>query len=129
MEIDVRWATSDKEAVERAAKEIVASQPEVILGSNTPGTTALLQQTRTIPIVFALVSDPIGSGFVASYPRPGGNITGFTTMEPTMGAKWLELLKEIAPQISRIAFIFNPLSAPYIDFYLTHLTPPRHILE
>jgi putative ABC transport system substrate-binding protein len=79
----------------------------------------LLQQTRTIPIVFALVSDPLGSGFVASFPRPGGNVTGFTTMEPTMAAKWLELLKEIVPHLTRIAVVFNPPNAPYIDFYLT----------
>jgi putative ABC transport system substrate-binding protein len=86
--IDVRWATGDREAIQRSAKELVASQPELLLASSTPPTAALLQQTRTIPIVFALVSDPVGSGFVKSFPRPGGNVTGFTTMEPTMAGGW-----------------------------------------
>jgi putative ABC transport system substrate-binding protein len=116
--LDVRWATGEMVAIERFANEIVATGPELILASTTPATAALLQQTRTIPIVFALVSDPVGSGFVASFARPGGNVTGFTTMEPTMAGKWLELLKEIAPRVARVAFIFNPASAPYVDFYL-----------
>jgi ABC-type uncharacterized transport system substrate-binding protein len=116
--IDVRWATGDREAIERFAKELVAMRPELILASTTTATAALLQVTRTIPIVFAIVSDPVGSGFVASFARPGGNVTGFTTMDPTMAGKWLELLKEIAPRVARIAFLFHPPSAPYIDFYL-----------
>jgi putative tryptophan/tyrosine transport system substrate-binding protein len=116
--IDVRWATGDKEAIQRFAKELVASRPELLVASSTPPTAALLQQTRTIPIVFALVSDSVGSGFVASFPRPGGNVTGFVTMEPTMAGKWLELLKEIAPRVDRVAFLFNPASAPYVEFYL-----------
>jgi ABC-type uncharacterized transport system substrate-binding protein len=110
--------TGEREAIERFAKELVARRPELILASTTPATAALLQQTRTIPIIFALVSDPVGSGFVASFPRPGGNVTGFTTMEPTMAGKWVELLKEIAPRVVRVAFLFNPASAPYVDFYL-----------
>jgi putative ABC transport system substrate-binding protein len=117
--IDVRWATGDREAIARFAKELVASPPELLLASSTPPTAALLEQTRTIPIVFALVSDPVGSGFVASFAQPGGNVTGFTTMEPTMAGKWLELLKEIAPRVTRVAFLFNPASAPYIEFYLS----------
>jgi putative tryptophan/tyrosine transport system substrate-binding protein len=116
--IDVRWATGETEAIQRYAKELVASRPELLLASSTPPTAALLQQTRTIPIVFTLVSDPVGSGFVASFPRPGGNVTGFTTMEPTMAGKWVELLKEIAPSVARVAFLFNPASAPYVDYYL-----------
>jgi len=116
--IEIGWATGTRETIDRRAKELVASRPELILASTTVATTALLQQTRTIPIVFALVSDPIGSGFVASFPRPGGNVTGFTTMPPTMAEKWLELLKEVAPRVARLAFLFNPPSAPYIDFYL-----------
>jgi ABC-type uncharacterized transport system substrate-binding protein len=116
--LDVRWATGEREAIERFAKELVAKGPELILASTTTATAALLQQTRTIPIIFALVSDPVGSGFVASFARPSGNATGFTTMDPTMASKWLELLKEIAPRVVRVAFLFNPASAPYIDFYL-----------
>jgi ABC-type uncharacterized transport system substrate-binding protein len=94
-------------------------QPDLILSHNTPTTAGLLQQTRTIPIIFAAVSDPIGSGFVASFPRPGGNITGFTNIEPTMSGKWVELLKEIAPRVDRVAFLFNPATAPYAEHYLS----------
>ena len=96
--IDYRWTGLDTELIQRFAKELVTLQPDLILTQSTPATTELLRQTRTIPIVFGLVADPIGSGFVASFPQPGGNITGFVTMEPTMAAKWLELLKEIAPR-------------------------------
>jgi ABC-type uncharacterized transport system substrate-binding protein len=117
--IDVRWATtSDTPAMQRWAKELVALQPDLIVSHNTPTTAALLQHTRTIPIVFAVVSDPIGSGFVAGFPRPGGNVTGFTNIEPTMASKWLELLKEIAPRVARVAFLFNPATAPYAKHYL-----------
>lgn len=120
--IEIGWATGDRETIGRLAKELVESRPELILASTTVATAALLQQTRSIPIVFALVSDPVGSGFVASFPRPGGNVTGFTTMPPTMAEKWLELLKEIVPRAARLAFLFNPPNAPYIDFYLKPLT-------
>ena len=72
----------------------------------------MLQQTRTIPIIFAIVADLVGSGFVASFPRPGGNVTGFTTIEGSLGGKWLELLKEIAPRVARVAMLFNPAVAP-----------------
>ena len=104
--------------MQRFAKELVALQPDLILSSNTPTTAALLQQTRTIPIIFAIVADPVGSGFVASFPRPGGNVTGFTDIEPTMAGKWLELLKEIAPRVTRVAFLFNPATAPHFEYYL-----------
>jgi putative ABC transport system substrate-binding protein len=118
--IDIRWATtSDAPAMQRFAKELVALQPDLILSHNTPTTTTLLQHTRTIPIVFAVVSDPIGSGFVASFPRPGGNVTGFTNIEPPMTGKWLQLLKEIAPRVARVAFLFNPATAPYAESYLS----------
>ena len=119
IQIDTRWATpDDAESMRRLAKELVAPQPNVILSSTTPTTTALLQQTRTIPIVFAIVADPIGSGFVGSFARPGGNVTGFIFTEPTMAGKWLELLKQIAPRIARVAMLFNPVSAPYADYWL-----------
>ena len=87
--------------IQQFAKELVALQPDLILTQSTPATAELLQQTRTIPIVFGLVADPIGSGFVASFPQPGGNVTGFVTMQPTMAGKWLELLKEISPRVAR----------------------------
>ena len=117
--IDVRWATtSDAPTMQRLAKELIALQPDLIFSHNTPTTRSLLQQTHTIPIVFAVVSDPIGSGFVQSVPRPGGNVTGFTNIEPTMASKWLELLKEIAPRVARAAFFFNPATAPYAEYYM-----------
>jgi putative ABC transport system substrate-binding protein len=116
--IDTRWATSDAALMQRFAKELIALQPELIFSSDTPTTAALLQQTRTIPIIFATVSDPVGSGFVASFPQPGGNVTGFIVMEPTMAGKWLELLKEIAPRVNRVAILFNPATAPYFEYYL-----------
>jgi putative tryptophan/tyrosine transport system substrate-binding protein len=117
--IDTRWATAtDAESMRRFAKELVALQPDLILSSTTPTTTALLQQTRTIPIVFAIVADPVGSGFVASLARPGANITGFIFTEPTMAGKWLELLKEIAPGVARVAMLFNPASATYAEYWL-----------
>ncbi len=118
VQIETRWATAAVEEIQRFAKELVASQPELVLSSSTPTTAALLQQTRTIPIIFANVADPIGSGFVASFPRPGGNATGFTILEPTMAGKWLELLREIAPRVERAAMLFNPATATYAGIYL-----------
>jgi putative ABC transport system substrate-binding protein len=116
--IDTRWAAEVKELMQQFAKELVALQPDVILSQTTPTTAALLQQTRTIPIVFATVADPVGSGFVASFPQPGGNVTGFNVSEPTLAGKFLELLKEIAPRVARVAMLFNPSTAPYAEFYL-----------
>jgi putative tryptophan/tyrosine transport system substrate-binding protein len=116
--IDIRWAAADEEAMQRFAQELVALQPDLILSQITPTTAALLQQTRTIPIVFAIVADPIGSGFVASFARPGGNVTGFAALEGSLAGKWLELLKEIAPRINRVAFLFNPATAPFAKYYL-----------
>ena len=116
--IDIRWATAEVESIQRFAKELVALQPDLIISQSTPTTAALMQQTRTVPIIFVNVVDPIGSGFVASFPRPGGNVTGFILMEPTMAGKWLELLKEIAPRVNRVAFLFNPATAPYAEYYL-----------
>jgi ABC-type uncharacterized transport system substrate-binding protein len=116
--IDTRWAAVDLEAMQRLAKELVALRPDLILSQSTPTTAALLQQTRAIPVIFANVTDPVGSGFVTSFPRPGGNVTGFILMEPTMAGKWLELLKEIAPRVNRVAFLFNPATASYAEYYL-----------
>jgi putative ABC transport system substrate-binding protein len=117
--IDVRWTSpANTEAMQRAATELIALQPDLILGHTTTATTALLQQTRTIPIIFAWVSDPVGSGLVASFPHPGGNVTGFMVMEPTMAGKWLELLHEIAPRVARVAFLYNPATATYAEYYL-----------
>jgi putative ABC transport system substrate-binding protein len=115
---DTRWGALDAESRQRFAKELVALQPDLILSANTSTTAALLQQTRTIPIIFANIADPVGSGFVASFPRPGGNATGFVLFEPTMAGKWLELLKEIAPRVARVAAVFNPATAPHGEYFL-----------
>jgi putative ABC transport system substrate-binding protein len=117
--IDARWGALDgAEARQRFAEELVAREPDVILTQNTPPTASMLQQTRTIPIIFVIVADPVGSGFVESLARPGGNATGFTIMEPTLAGKWVELLKEIAPRVTRATMLFNPATTPYADIYL-----------
>jgi len=116
--IDTRWATADVESMQRFAKELVALQPDLILTSSTPATAAMLQQTRTIPIIFVWVADPVGSGFVASLPRPGGNVTGFTPIEGSLGGKWVELLKQIAPRVARATLLFNPAMATFVEGYL-----------
>ena len=112
LRIDYRWAAGDADRMQAFAKELVALQPEVIFCRSTPVTAALLKQTRAIPIVFTLVSDPVGDRFVESVARPGGNATGFTNVESSLGGKWLELLKEVAPTTERVAFIFDPKLAP-----------------
>jgi putative tryptophan/tyrosine transport system substrate-binding protein len=118
IQIDTRWATADVKSLEQSAKQLVALQPDVILTGSTPATAAMRQQTNTIPIVFAMVGDPVGSGFVASLSRPGGNLTGFTPIENSLGGKWVELLKEIAPRVARVAMVFDPAMAPFASYYL-----------
>ena len=112
-QVERRWTHADIDLTRAFAKELVALNPDIILAGTTPATAALQREARSIPIVFAAVSDPIGEGFVASLPRPGGNITGFANVEAaTMGGKWLDLLKQMAPHIRRAAIIFNPDTAP-----------------
>jgi ABC-type uncharacterized transport system substrate-binding protein len=100
VQFDSRWAAGDVDRIRTYAKELVALQPDVILARTTPVTAALLQETRMIPIVFVGVSYPVGAGFAASMARPGGNATGFTNVEASLGGKWVELLKEIYPRIA-----------------------------
>jgi putative ABC transport system substrate-binding protein len=111
LRMDVRWAGGSVDRMRMFAKELVSLQPDVILSQSTPATAALKRETQTIPVVFVIVADPVGSGFVASLPRPGGNITGFINVEAAMGSKWLELLSEIAPGLKRVAIMFNPDTA------------------
>jgi putative ABC transport system substrate-binding protein len=119
--IDTRYvASNDAETLQRFAKELVALQPDLLLAQNTDATDALLQQTRIIPIIFTIVADPVGSGFVASFARPGGNVTGFVTNEPTFGGKWLELLNEVAPSVTRVLVPFNAATSA-AEYYLTSL--------
>jgi putative ABC transport system substrate-binding protein len=105
LQIEYRWETSD---IRKAAMELVALSPDVILASTTPALAALQPVTRTVPIVFAQVADPVSAGFVANMAQPGANITGFTNIEYGIGAKWLELLKEIAPHVTRVGVIRDP---------------------
>jgi putative ABC transport system substrate-binding protein len=116
LRIDYRWAAADPDRIRSFAKELVELKPDLLVSQNTPTTAALLQQTRSIPIVFIVVSDPIGSGFVGNLPHPGGNATGFMNFESAMTGKWLELLKEVAPRIGRVALMFNPDTSPY-EYY------------
>jgi putative ABC transport system substrate-binding protein len=110
--MDFRWASGNVDQVRMFARELVDLQPDVILAQTTPVTAALQQETRTIPIIFVVVVDPVGSGFVASLTNPGGNLTGFLNLEASLSSKWLELLKEVAPGVTRAALLFNPETAP-----------------
>jgi putative ABC transport system substrate-binding protein len=110
--MDLRWGGGDTNRIRALAKELVSRQPDVILSGSSATTVALQRETRTIPIVFAGVTDPVARGLVGRLDRPGGNITGFAVFEATLGGKWLELLSEIAPGLKRAATMFNPDTAP-----------------
>jgi putative ABC transport system substrate-binding protein len=113
VQMDVRWLGGDANRIPTLAQELVSLQPDIILAGSTPLTVALQRETRTIPIVFATVGDPVASGLVERLNQPGGNITGFANYEAPLGGKWLELLSEIAPGLKRAAIMFNPDSGPY----------------
>src|SRR5262245_50094870 len=115
--IDYRWAAADPERIRRYAAELIALQPDVIWTSGALPLLPLKRATSSIPIVFTQVFDPVGSGFVASLTRPGGNITGFTLGEFSMGGKMLEVLKEIAPRISRVAVVLNLEQPPHVAMW------------
>ena len=115
------WSASDPEALPKLAREIVDTRPDVVLTDTTPVTAAVLHEMHTIPVVFVQVADPVGSGFVASFPHPGGNATGFNNYPPTMTSKWLELLMEIVPRTSRVMYLFNPPTAPYAQRFFESL--------
>ena len=115
--LDIRYGNSRPELYQAHAKELVASQPDIIFAHTTPVVAALKRETSTIPIVFVSVSDPIGSGFITSMARPGGNVTGLMLYEAGITGKWLSMLKEIAPLLARAALIANPNTTP-IDYYV-----------
>ena len=119
--IDYRWAGGDVERLQTDAKALVDLRPDVLFTRSTPATAALLKHTHGIPVVFAVVSDPVGEGFVKSVARPGGNATGFTNAEDSLTGKWLELLKQVAPAMLRVGFIFDPKVAPGGGAYYTGL--------
>ena len=125
--IDFRWGTAEPDQTARNAKELIDLKPNVLVGTTTPGVAALLRETRTIPIVFVGVADPVGQRFITSLARPGGNITGFTSFEFSLGGKWLEILKEIAPQVARAAILFNPDTVPYAGFVRRSRRLLRHL--
>jgi putative tryptophan/tyrosine transport system substrate-binding protein len=116
--IEQRFAEGDSDQMQAYAGELVGSAPDVIVASSTPALAALRQATRAIPIIFCVVSDPAGQGFVASLGRPGGNITGFSFVDFPMLGKWVETLRQIAPCVKRIALVFNPQTAPYYPVFL-----------
>ncbi len=112
LRIEYRFAGGDAERMLSLSKELVALHPDVIIGHSTPVVAALHQVTQTIPIVFVVVADPVGSGFVTSIARPGGNITGFTVLQPTITGKYLSILRELKPQLTRVGLMYNPESVP-----------------
>jgi putative ABC transport system substrate-binding protein len=112
LQLEVRWSGGEPSRIQASAKELVALPCEVIVARSTPVVAALIKETRIIPIAFAYVIDPIGSGFVQSFPRPGSNVTGFQTYEFTLAGKWLERLLRVAPSVRRDGLIHNPATAP-----------------
>jgi putative tryptophan/tyrosine transport system substrate-binding protein len=118
LRIELRWAAGDADRMRALAKELVGLRLDAIFGVTTVVIAGLARETPTIPIVFTLVSDPIGSGFAASLPHPGGNITGFTVDDPAIGGKWMELLGKIAPRTVRVALLFNPATSPQSKYFM-----------
>jgi len=118
LKLEARWSGADIDQMRTFAREIVVGQPDLIVAVGTPATSAVMRETRTIPIVFTQVSDPVGGGLVTNLARPSGNVTGFTLFEFSIGSKWLQTIKEIAPNVTRVAVLFNPTTAPYAPLYL-----------
>jgi putative ABC transport system substrate-binding protein len=129
LRIESRFSGGRTDELRTLAKQLVDLRPDAILGRGTAETSALARETRTIPIVFAAVSDPLGNGFAASLAHPGGNMTGFTNIESSMGGKWVELLKEIAPRTERVALLYNPTTAAPIQFYLPSIQAAAQSLD
>jgi putative tryptophan/tyrosine transport system substrate-binding protein len=117
LSIEYRWA-GDGNLLRDHAAELLAMAPDLIFANSTPVTVALREQSQAVPIVFTQVVDPVGQGLVSNLARPGGNLTGFTSFEFSIGTKWLEALKQTAPRVTRVALVFNPQSAPYADLFL-----------
>jgi putative ABC transport system substrate-binding protein len=116
IEVDYRWPGAAPDRVRAAAKEVADTRPDLVFSRSTPATASLMN--TNLPVVFVLVANPIASGFIQSFAKPGGNFTGFANVEPSVGGKWLAFLKEAAPAITRIALLFNPVTAPFAELYL-----------
>src|SRR5215471_5666660 len=126
LQIEERWTAGDPDQNRRFASELLAMKPDAVFAFSSVAVAALQQKNPTVPIVFTAISDPVGSGFVESLARPGRNATGFTNFVPTMAAKWLEVLKEIAPQVQRAVLLFNPQTT-WLNITNVHSKPrPRH---
>jgi ABC-type uncharacterized transport system substrate-binding protein len=121
LRIEIRWGNGSEARIETFARELVNLRPDVLLGQTTPVITALARETREIPIVFTFVTDPIGSGFAATFAHPGGNLTGFTANDPAVAGKWVELLKEVAPRTVHVAVLFTSGTAPQNKFFVPSL--------
>ena len=119
LRVDICWNAGDARLAQTYAAQLIALSPDVILAMSTVNLTAIQQASSIVPVVFVQVNDPVAQGFVASIRRPGGNITGFTAYEFSIGSKWLDLLKEVAPGLERAAVMFNPETAPYWKFFMT----------
>jgi putative ABC transport system substrate-binding protein len=119
--LQVRWAEGDAQRTMQYAKELVSQAPDLIVTNSTPVTAAVLRETKSIPVVFVVVSDPVGSGFAQSLAHPGGNATGLINIESSLSEKWVEVLTQIAPRLKRVAVMYNPKTAPYADYYLPRL--------
>jgi putative ABC transport system substrate-binding protein len=122
LHIDFRWSNGDTAQTRTLARELVELKPELIVGMTTPAVAALVKETKTIPIVFAGIVDPVGRGFVSNMARPGGNVTGILNFEFSMGGKWLETLKQVAPAVRRVDLLFNPETAPFAASFV-------HVIE
>jgi len=118
LHIDQRWAATDIKRQHAYARELIGLAPDLIVAEGTPGLTATQLVTHTTPVIFVNVTDPVGQGFVESLTRPGGNVTGFTLFEFSMGTRWLEILRELIPSVKKVGFMFNPAMAPYSGLYL-----------
>jgi putative ABC transport system substrate-binding protein len=123
IKVDYRWAGGDAARAKTDAAELVSQKPDLIIANSTMSLAAVRDETSTIPIVFLVVGDPIGQGFVSSLAHPGGNITGFTAFEFATSAKWLELIKEIVPEVRRVGFMFNPAGGSYGEKFVQAIAP------
>jgi putative ABC transport system substrate-binding protein len=127
--VDYRWSGTDRDSLADAAKQLVALGPDVLFGRATPVVAALLRETRDIPVVFVVVAEPVSSGLVKSLASPGGNATGFTNFQASVGGKWVDLLKTASPPIERIALLYNPETAPYAPAFLDSANSAAHSIS
>lgn len=116
VQISYRWAGVDADRARRLARELIALKPDVMVASTNQVVSILMQETRTIPIVFVFIGDPVGSGYAETIARPGANLTGFSNFEAPIGGKWLEIVKEIAPRTTRVGFVYHPAASPHLQF-------------